>query len=65
MRYLVIDEQYRIYQTDIFSGYLRTQVKKGKLSVVNLQSMQGMDRDGRMEDIQEWEQGYRVEALSA
>ena len=62
-KYLVIDKEYRIYFTSIFNGYLRAQVKKGNLSVLNLMTMQGMNIDGwTMEDIQELPKGYRVES---
>jgi len=41
--YLIIDEQYRIYKSNILSGYVRQQARKGNLSVVNLTTMQGIN----------------------
>jgi len=62
-RYLVVDKEYGIYHTAVFNGYLRAQVKKGNLSVLNLRTMQGMNIDGwTMEDIPELPKGYLVES---
>jgi len=62
MNYLVIDAQYRIYQTNVFSGYLRAQAKAGKLSIVRLLDGKGMNRDGSWSEIQEWDSSFKVEA---
>ena len=41
--YLIIDEQYRIYKSKVLSGYVRSQAKNAKLSVVNLNNMTGIN----------------------
>ena len=46
MTYLIFDEQYGIYQAPIFSGYMRAQLMAGRLSVIRLDTMQGMNIDG-------------------
>lgn len=54
--YLIIDRDYRLYQNKIFTGYMRAQVKKGNLSVVNIRTMEGMNIDGwTMEKIDDWD----------
>jgi len=62
MMYLIIDEQYRIYQSGILSGYVRSQAKKGKLSVVNLSNMEGINTDGSWSVIQDLPTGFKVES---
>ena len=52
--YLIIDAQYRISKTPVLSGYLRTQLKKGNVSVIRLDRLQGMNIDGTWEDLPEW-----------
>lgn len=69
--YLIIDKEYRIYKSDILSGYVRSQARKGNLSVVNLKTMQGInyqDFDSspygseELSDIQDWDPSFKVEA---
>ena len=59
--YLVIDKEYRIYQTQILSGYVRAQALKGNLSVVNLASMEGMNLDRSWSKIQDLTENFTVE----
>lgn len=51
--YLIIDEQYRIYKKNILSGWIRRRAKDGKLSVINLRTMEGINRSGSVEDQKE------------
>ena len=64
--YLVIDEQYRLYKTPIISGALRAECRKGDVSIVNLDTMQGLAQgdDGydEWQDIQDWMTAMRVTA---
>ena len=50
--YLIIDRDYRISKSEVLSGRLRTDAKRGELSVVNLKTMQGINIDGSWSDIQ-------------
>jgi hypothetical protein len=59
--YLFIDKEYRIYQSPILSGYARAQAKQGKLSVVNLNNMTGMNIDGSWSDIQAMTENFTIE----
>lgn len=44
MSYLIIDKQYRIFHTNILTGYLHSQCRRGSLSIVNLATMKGLNR---------------------
>ncbi len=59
--YLIIDEQHRVYQTAFISGYLRSQLKQGNLSIINTTQMKGMDITGDWSDIQDWDSSFRTE----
>lgn len=59
--YLVIDKEYRIYQTPILSGYVRAQAHEGNLSVVNLAAMKGMNLDRSWSKIQDLTENFTVE----
>jgi hypothetical protein len=59
--YLVIDKEYRIYQTPILSGYVRAQAHEGNLSVVNLSTMQGMNLDRSWSDVQQLTENFTVD----
>ena len=41
--YLIIDEDYRLFKSEILSGKVRSMARRGKVSVVNLQNMKGMN----------------------
>lgn len=41
--YLIVDREYRIYKSPVLSGYVRSQVRKGNLSVINLNRLKGMN----------------------
>ena len=59
--YLVIDKEYRIYQTQILSGYVRAQAHEGNLSVVNLTTMEGINRDRSWSRVQDLTENFTVE----
>lgn len=59
--YLVIDKEYRIYQTPILSGYVRNQAHLGNLSVVNLNNMMGMNQDRSWSDIQPLTKNFTID----
>jgi hypothetical protein len=59
--YLIIDEQYRIFQSPIMSGYVRAQAKAGKLSVVNLLQMKGINLDGSWSAIQTLPDDFQID----
>jgi len=60
--YLIVDRDYRIFQTDVFSGRIRTLLKAGEVSVVNTRTMKGMNIDGlTMEVIPTWEKEKSLE----
>ena len=59
--YLVIDKEYRIYQTPVLSGYVRAQAHKGNLSVVNLATMEGMNLDRSWSKVQDLTENFTVE----
>lgn len=44
--YLIIDEYYAITKTEALSGKLRSMAKAGDLSIVNLNTLEGMNVDG-------------------
>lgn len=53
MRYLIVDDEYRVYCSDVFSGRMRAALKRGRLTVVDVKRMQGMNIDGwTWEDVQ-------------
>lgn len=73
--YLIIDREYRIYQSPELSGYVRGQCKRGNLSVVRLysdhskdgllairrsQKAEGMNLDGSYSEIQQWLPEFKV-----
>ena len=61
-KYLIVDRDYRIFQTDVFSGKIRALLKAGELSVVDTKTMKGMNIDGlTMEDIPTWSKGLALE----
>lgn len=70
--YLIIDAQYRIYKSEILSGYVRSQARNGMLSVVNLKTMKGINYldygsspypdTEEWSDVQEWDPSFNVEA---
>lgn len=69
MSYLIIDEQYRIFRTDILTGYLHSQCRQGNLSIVNLKTMKGLncgcsdiDAQETWSNIQELGSEFKVEA---
>ena len=41
--YLIIDEDYRISKTNIISGNLRSECRKGNISIVDVKNMKGMN----------------------
>ncbi len=64
--YIVIDENYHIYQTKVASGFLLRQAKEGKLSIVNVRgspatSVRGFNRDGTWSDINKWDNKTRAD----
>ncbi len=66
--YLIIDRQYRVYQKDILSGKIRRIAKDGELSVINLKTMEGINRsespEGKREEwskVQELPDGFEIE----
>lgn len=65
--FLIIDEEYRVYKSPILSGYVRGQVKKSKLSVIDLRTMKGLvpsseTGDGlAWEDVQDVPLGFKVD----
>ena len=59
--YLVIDKEYRIFQSPILSRYVRAQAKDGNLSVVNINNMKGMNLDGSWSDIQTMTENFTVD----
>jgi len=69
MKYLIIDAEYRIYQSAILTGYIRSQARKGNLSIVDLKVMKGLNAACSEEDkketwspIQEWLPEFKVDA---
>lgn len=53
--YLIIDADYRIFQTKVLSGYVRSQARQGNLSVVNLKTMRGINTPQFAKEIgEEW-----------
>lgn len=60
-KFLIVDEQYRVYVTSTISGYVRAQVKKGNLTLINTATMQGMDMEGTWSDIQPWLPSFRID----
>lgn len=42
-KYLVIDEYYNIYKTDVLTGKLRSKCRKGEISIVRLLDFKGMN----------------------
>lgn len=59
--YLVIDREYRIYQTPVLSGYVRSQAHAGNLSVVNLRTMEGMNLDRSWSGIQQLTKDFTID----
>lgn len=53
--YLIIDRDYRIFQTDVLSDYIKLRVRLGKLSVVRLSDLKGMNIDGSWEKLPDLE----------
>lgn len=51
--YIFIDEQYRISKSSILSGHNYSLAKQGKLSVISVPALRGMNIDGTWSDIQE------------
>ena len=49
--YLVIDKEYRVYQMPVLSARVRMYGRAGKVSILNLRTMQGMNRPDREEEL--------------
>ena len=74
--YLIIDKEYRIYKSPVLSGYVRSQVRRGDLSVISLSRLKGMNclklhsegglqgdyGENEWSDIQELPEGFKVDA---
>ena len=43
--YLIIDKQYRVYQSHGMDSNVRSLCRQGKVSVINLTTMQGMNSE--------------------
>ncbi len=41
--FLIIDEDYKIYKAPVLSGYVRSEARKGNLSVIDIRRMKGMN----------------------
>lgn len=55
MRYLIIDQDYCVFKTDVISGKTRQALKEGLISIIDVEKMQGMDIDGQsFSPIQDW-----------
>jgi hypothetical protein len=55
MKYIVIDNEYCIYKTDVLTGKLRSKCKQGDISIIQVSSLKGMNLDGTWSDINEWD----------
>lgn len=66
MSYLIIDKDYKIYQANFISCYLRSQCRKGNCSIVNVKTMEGMNNStyqkslGEYSKIQDWNSNFKV-----
>ena len=64
--YLVIDEDYKLYQTTTLSGELRCKGRRGEVSIVRIKDMKGMNTPEYANEVgEEWSDinGYHKELL--
>ena len=52
--YLIIDEEYKIYKTKELTLFLISKGRAGKISIVNLKTMQGMNMLENHQELGEW-----------
>lgn len=54
-KYLVIDEDYNIYKTDVLTGKLRAKGRIGELSIIRISDFKGMNTPEYAEEVgEEW-----------
>jgi len=60
--YILIDDQFRVYQTPEVTEYQWLQATNGNLSILDLDDMTGLNVDGTWDDIQEWDSAWTIES---